>query len=277
MGLLNSNLNTRFVLGMLTCLVIGAGQPIVQAAPADEVTYTEHVAPILMTNCVTCHRPDQVAPMSLMTYEETRPWARSIRNEVAQRRMPPWHAESGVQDYTNDVSLSDSDVDVILRWVDAGAPKGDDRHMPSLPAFNDSWQLGEPDVILSMNAPYEIEPDGNDEYRCFVLDPEFETDQWIDVVEVLPGNRTTDHHIVLYVDQSGEIATQRDQAEPGEGYSCFGSPGFFAYMVPGWGPGYEATVTPPTSGYRLEAGAKIVMQMHYHKSGKPEQDLTVNM
>ena len=103
------------------CVGVGVGVGISEAgtSSANNPTYTEDVAPILMASCVTCHRPGQVAPMSLMTYTETRPWARSIRNEVSQRRMPPWHAEPGVREYTNDRSLSDAKIDVILRWVDA--------------------------------------------------------------------------------------------------------------------------------------------------------------
>ena len=213
-------------------------------AQDNDVTYAEDVAPILATHCVTCHRPGQVAPMSLLTYEETRPWARSIAQEVTQKRMPPWHAESGVREYTNDRSLDSTEVDTLLQWVEAGSPRGDDALLLPQPTFNDGWQLGEPDIVLEWDSPYQIAAEGDDEYRCFVLDPGFETDQWIDVIEVLPGNRTTDHHIVIYVDQTGAIATQRDEAEPGEGYSCFGGAGFPAYMVPGWGPGYAATETP---------------------------------
>ena len=251
------------------CLGLFAG-----GAFAQDVTYTEDVAPILMQHCATCHRPGEVAPMSLLTYEDTRPWARSIAQEVGLKRMPPWHASAGVREYTNDRSLDDAEIDVIQRWVAAGAPRGDDALLPPVPTFNDGWQLGEPDLVLAWEAPYQIEADGDDEYRCFVLDPKFEEDQWVDVVEVLPGNRTTDHHIVIYIDQGGTIATRRDEAEPGEGYTCFGGPGFQAYMVPGWGPGYVAAETPAGSGYLLEAGAKIVVQMHYHKNGTAQEDLT---
>ena len=237
-------------------------------------TYAKDVAPILDRNCVTCHRPGQVAPMSLMSYEEVRPWARSIAQQVGQKRMPPWHAAPGVREYANDRSLDSGEIDTILRWVASGSPRSNDTGPSSPPTFNDGWQLGEPDLVLTWDTPYQIEAEGDDEYRCFVLDPGFETDQWVDVVEVLPGNRTTDHHIVLYVDQSGAIAPRRDAAEPGEGYSCFGGAGFPAYMVPGWGPGYMPSATPADSGYLLQAGSKIVVQMHYHKTGSPEEDLT---
>lgn len=253
------------------CLGLFAG-----GASAQDVTYTEDVAPILMQHCATCHRPGEVAPMSLLTYEDTRPWARSIAQEVGQKRMPPWHAAAGLREYTNDRSLDAAQIDVIQRWVAAGAPRGDDALLPPVPTFNDGWQLGEPDLVLAWEAPYQIEADGDDEYRCFVLDPKFEEDQWVDVIEVLPGNRTTDHHIVIYIDQAGATATKLDEAEPGEGYTCFGGPGpgFLPYMVPGWGPGYVPSETPAGSGYLLEAGAKIIVQVHYHKTGSPEEDLT---
>ncbi len=260
---------TRAGLAVAVCLWLLGG-----TASAQEVTYAEHVAPIFMDNCVTCHRPGEVAPQSFLTYEDTRRWARSIGEQVGQRLMPPWHAAPGLREYTNDRSLSDAEIDVIQRWVAAGAPRGDDARMPPAPTFNDSWQLGEPDLVLGWESPYQIAAEGDDEYRCFVLDPGFEQDQWVDVVEVIPGNRIVDHHIVIYVDQGGRIAPMRDQAEPGEGYTCFGGPGFQAYMVPGWGPGYVAAETPDGAGYLLQAGAKIVVQMHYHKNGTAQEDLT---
>jgi hypothetical protein len=193
---------------------------------------------------------------------------------VGERRMPPWHAAAGVQEYSNDRSLSDSEINLIQQWARGGAMQGDPSRIPAVPTFKQGWQLGDPDLVLAWDEPYQIEAVGDDEYHCFVLDPQFEEDQWVDVVEVLPGNRSVDHHIVIYIDQQGSLATRRDEAEPGEGYSCFGSPGFAAYMVPGWGPGYEASETPSGSGYLLEAGSKIVVQMHYHKTGKAEEDLT---
>ena len=243
-------------------------------ASAQDVTYAEHVAPILMENCVTCHRPGEVAPMSLLTYEDASRYARQIGVQVSERRMPPWHAAPDLRDYTNDRSLDAAEIAVIEQWVATGAKRGADARAPPIPTFNDSWQLGEPDLVLSWDSPYQVAAEGDDEYRCFVLDPKLESDQWVDVVEVIPGNRTVDHHIVIYIDQGGTIAPRRDEAEPGEGYTCFGGPGFQAYMVPGGGPGYVAAETPAGSGYLLEAGAKIVVQMHYHKNGTAQEDLT---
>ncbi len=256
-------------LAVAVCLWLFTG-----IASAQDVTYAEHVAPILMENCATCHRPGEVAPMSLLTYEDARRYSRQIGVEVSERRMPPWHAAPDLRHYTNDRSLDDAEIATIERWVATGTLRGDDALAPPIPTFNDSWQLGEPDLALTWDSPYQIAADGDDEYRCFVLDPGFEEDQWVDVIEVIPGNREVDHHIVIYVDQGGTIAPQRDAAEPGEGYTCFGGPGFQAYMVPGWGPGYVSAETPEGSGYLLEAGSKIVVQMHYHKNGTAQEDLT---
>ena len=112
-------------------------------ASAQDVTYAEHVAPILMENCVTCHRPGEVAPMSLLTYEDARRYARQIGVQVSERRMPPWHAAPDLRDYTNDRSLDDAEIDVIEQWVATGAKRGADALAPPIPTFNDSWQFGE--------------------------------------------------------------------------------------------------------------------------------------
>ena len=254
-------------------LLLMAATTTAQAGETN-VTFSQNVAPIFMDNCVQCHRPGQIAPMSLMTFDEARPWAKSIHKEVSSRRMPPWHAAPDVQEYINDRSLTETQIATITQWVDQGARRGDPSDLPPVPAFNDDWLFGEPDLVLAMEAPYEISAVAEDEYRCFCLDPGLTEDRWVDVVEVLPGNRTIDHHIVLYVDQGGKIAPAKDAAQPGPGYTCFGGAGFNAYMIPGGGPGYTPRRTPEGSGYLLRAGSKIVMQMHYHSSGKPEVDLT---
>lgn len=258
------------------CLMFLLLTSIAFAAPASDpkVTYSKDVAPILMEKCAECHRPGQIAPMSLLSYKSTRPWAKSIKKEVSARRMPPWHASPNVQEYVNDRSLTDVEIATITRWVDQGTPRGKRSDMLPLPEFNNTWIHGEPDLVLTMEEPYAVPAEGDDQYCCFVLDPKLTEDRWVDVVEVLPGNRTIDHHIVLYVDQTGEIAPRKDAAHPGQGYPCFGGAGFNAYMIPGGGPGYVPRQTPEGSGYLLKAGSKIVMQMHYHSSGKPEVDLT---
>src|SRR5262245_32253965 len=114
------------------------------AAAPDTPTFTRDVAPILHARCVTCHRTGEVAPMALLTYEDARPWARSIKNKVVSRQMPPWLADPHVGSFANDPRLTDAEIATIAKWVDAGAPQGDAKDMPPVPRFTDGWQLGEP-------------------------------------------------------------------------------------------------------------------------------------
>ena len=120
-----------------------------QAAP-DTTTFTRDVAPILNAKCVSCHRPGEVAPMALLTYQDARPYARAIKEKVAARQMPPWFADKSAGTFTNDPSLTDREIATITSWVDAGAPQGDPKDLPEPPQFTDGWQLGEPDHIIEL-------------------------------------------------------------------------------------------------------------------------------
>src|SRR5438045_2986613 len=120
----------------------------VSAAPAGAVTFAKDVAPILHAKCVSCHRAGEVAPMALLTFDDARPWARSIKTKVTSRQMPPWFADPHVGSFANDPRLSDAEIATIAAWTDAGAPQGDPRDMPNLPQFTDGWQLGEPGQVI---------------------------------------------------------------------------------------------------------------------------------
>lgn len=252
--------------------------PALPSAPApvgasSDVTFTRDVAPLFQKHCQECHRPGQIAPMSLLTFEEARPWAKSIRKAVAERTMPPWHAAHGLRAFANDRSLSEAEMNAITAWVDAGAPKGRDEDAPPPRPFTDSWKLGDPDLSLAMDAPFEVAAEGEDIYQCFVLDPKLAKDAWVGSVEILPGNFRMDHHLVLYVDKS-KTSAKLDAADPAPGYPCFGGPGFQASMLGGWGPGMDPKVYPAGLGMKIPAGGKVVLQAHYHRTGKPETDQT---
>ncbi len=257
----------RFALAFCATLMVSPAY----SAP----TFTRDVAPILQTKCQECHRPGQIAPMSFLNYEAVRPYAKSIREQVTKRVMPPWPAAPGERAFANDRSLSDAQIATLVEWVDAGAPKGDDADLPPPIKFNEGWMLGDPDQIVGMDAEYHVAPEGSDEYRCFVLDPKLDADRWVNAVEIQPGNRVMDHHIVLYVDKKGTISTRMDAEDPAPGYECFGSPGFQASQLAGWGPGISAKIYPEGVGHLIPAGGKIVMQMHFHRTGKPETDKTI--
>src|ERR1051326_4335338 len=142
----------------------GDGNESSKSKSARVVTFSRDVAPIFYKNCVACHRPNDLAPMSLLTYEEARPWARSIKEKVVNREMPPWQADPHYGQFANDKRLSQADVDIIVAWVDGGAREGDLRDLPPAPRFNDDWQIGKPDLILSMQEEYTVEANGPDEY-----------------------------------------------------------------------------------------------------------------
>jgi len=160
------------------------------------VTFNKDVAPILFKNCVECHRPGEVAPMSLLSYKETRPWARSIREKVVSREMPPWHADPRVGQFLNDPSLTRDQIDTITAWVDDGAKEGDPRDLPPAPKFVEGWDIGQPDLILKMPEEFTLEANGSDEYHHFLIDTGFTEDKYVQIAEVRPGNRRIVHHII---------------------------------------------------------------------------------
>ncbi|HKV39329.1 MAG TPA: DUF3471 domain-containing protein, partial [Blastocatellia bacterium] len=170
-----------------------------------EVTFTRDVAPILYKNCVECHRPGDIAPMSLLTYKDARPWARSIRQEVVTREMPPWHADPHYGPFANNRSLSQKDVETIAAWVDQGAKEGREGDLPAVPSFVNGWLIGQPDVVLTMPQAYDIPANGPDEYIYFTIPTNFKQDVWVQAAEVRPGNKKVVHHVIAFV-QPPEVA-----------------------------------------------------------------------
>ncbi|MGH9854105.1 MAG: c-type cytochrome, partial [Blastocatellia bacterium] len=126
------------------------------------VTFNKDVAPILFKNCAECHRPGEAAPMSLLSYKETRPWARSIREKVVSREMPPWHADPHVGQFSNDRRLTQAEIDTITAWVDGGAKEGEPRDLPPAPKFVEGWSIGQPDLILDMPEEFTLDANGPD-------------------------------------------------------------------------------------------------------------------
>lgn len=235
--------------------------------------FTKDVAPILQKHCVECHRPGAIAPMALRTYDEVRPWAKSIREQVRGRIMPPWHADSSVREYLNDRSLSQHEIDCIVNWVDSGARRGNPKDMPPLKEFPEGWQQGEPDLVVRMDNPYVVQARETDENHCFCFDPGFEEDKWVTGIEVQPGNREVVHHLAIFIDED-RVSDALDQADPGVGYGCFGSPGFRAYILGGWAPGAPLKHYPEGAATLIPAGSKLVMQVHYHNEGDQTTDQT---
>jgi mono/diheme cytochrome c family protein len=171
-----------------------------------EVTFTRDVAPILFKHCAECHRPNDAAPFSLLTYKDARPWARSIREKVITREMPPWHADQRYGDFRNDARLSQKEIDTIVTWVDQGAPEGNLKHLPPVPEYIDGWRIGTPDQIFSMAEEHTIEPGAPDDYFVFTIPTRFKEDKWIQAAEIRPSNRRIVHHAIAHIFTPESIA-----------------------------------------------------------------------
>lgn len=221
-----------------------------QSSQPREVTFSKDVAPILYQNCVECHRPGEVAPFSLLTYQNARPWAKSIRQAVIQRKMPPWFGDSHFGDFANDRRLSDKDIETITAWIDGGAKEGNRADMPTPPQYSDGWQIGKPDLILSMKDAYAIPASGQIPWLTLPSeDYEFTEDVWVQAIEIRPGNRAAVHHATA-------------QGTDGTEYLHLYSPGIEPMI---WRDGY---------GKLIKKGTHIQFQMHYQATGKEQTDKT---
>src|SRR4029453_3664736 len=161
----------------LLAALTGAPTEAQQAATAP--TFTRDVAPVLYKQCVSCHRPGEAAPMSLLTYEQARPYARAIANAVTNRTMPPWHAEAPVGTFHNERLLSEVERQTLAAWAAGGAPSGDPKDMPVAPVFVDEWTLGTPDVVLQMPEDYRIPAKGTVQYEWFYIPTNFTVSKWV--------------------------------------------------------------------------------------------------
>jgi len=257
--------------------VKAVGCPIPDPGPVadgDEApTYANRVAAILQKNCLECHRRGQVGPFPLETFEQARKRADDIAAVVEDRRMPPWKAAP--QDYPrfkHDRSLAEGDISTLVAWAEAGSPEGDSSWLPTPPPPSGDWALGTPDLIVEVPGDFEVPASGDDVYRCFVIPTALTEDHYLSAIEYQPGNRRVVHHMLGYVDTTGK-ARERDSAEEGLGYTCFSGPGIEIHGdLGGWAPGNEPSRLPDGVGRFLPRQSDVVVQIHYHPSGKTETD-----
>ncbi len=263
----------RFIKLLTICLVmISADLPSI--ASTESPTFAKDVAPIIFNNCTECHRPDQVAPFKLLSYRDAKKRGKTIAEVVGERFMPPWKADPGFGKFHNERRLTDKEIHTIQKWVAAGMPEGDATETPKIPKFPAEWSLGKPDHLFRPAKTYTLGPEGSDEYRCFVIPTGFDKDVFVKAVEVKPGNRSIVHHVIAYVDPQRE-GRKRDAETPEPGYVSFGGPGVRrAEWLDAWVPGMTPRRLPKGVGKHIPAGADLILQVHYHRSGKPEDDLT---
>src|SRR5262245_14108367 len=231
---------------------------------AQTPTFNNQVVRIFEQHCQTCHRPGNIAPFSLLTYQDALVRSTSIREQVVSRQMPPWKPVGSHGIFKGERALTDQEIQTIVQWASNGAPEGAPSDLPPAPTFPDTWSRGAPDMVVRPSEPYQI-PDGSaDIYRCFPITIDTQTDLNVRGYEVLPGNRAIVHHVILFTDQFNQ-STALDNADPGPGYTCFGGPGFLvgAGAIGGWVPGSSAEMFPVGTGVRVPKGTRIVMQVHY--------------
>jgi hypothetical protein len=223
-----------------------------------EVTFTKDVAPILQARCQVCHRPDTFAPMSLLTYEDARPWAKSIKLKVVAREMPPWYIDKnvGVRHFKNDVSLSDEEIATIVKWVDAGAPKGNPADMPPPRKFDDTdtWHMGEPDLIVQLPKDQIVPAEGADRWIDVLVDAGLTEDRYIKGIEIRPlkGFRAV-HHVTTSMKND-------DDADDGDNVQ--------GAFLNEYALGKGADVFPEGAGRLIKAGTKINFNLHLHSIGQ---------
>lgn len=236
---------------------------------AVSATFSHDIAPILYRNCAACHRPGGVAPFSLLTYADAAKRASLIAKVTRSRYMPPWLPAA--PKFRDERKLSEAEIAAISRWAAEGAPEGNPAQIPRPPIFPAGWQLGKPDLEAVMRAPFSVPADGPDLYQCFAVPAGVLRDRWVRALDIRPGSPQVVHHVLLFQDISG-TARKRDT---GSGYPCFGTPGFLpARGLGGWTPGALPFRTPDGIPEVLHANADLVLQVHYHPTGKPEMDQT---
>ena len=191
------------------------GRPVLEAK--ESVTFTEDVAPIVFNKCATCHRPGEAAPFSLMTYDDVKRRGTLIAKAVGSHAMPPWKAVASDFAYKGDRRLSEAEIDTITRWVGAKMPEGDPAKLPAMPAFTPGWQLGPPDLVISMSEPFEVPADGPDVYRNFVVPLNLTEDKWVRAVDFRPSAPSVVHHSLFFLDGTG-TARAADARDPKPGF-----------------------------------------------------------
>ena len=249
------------------------------AGPEDPYTFSKHIAPILQQKCQVCHRVNSIAPMSLVTYEEVKPFAPLIKQRVQTRTMPPWHIDKtvGIQDYKNDRSLTDAEIKAIVKWVEAGAPLGDPKDMPAPVKWPDptSWQLsaqfGAPDLVVK-SEPYTVRASGQDVWWRPTVETGLTEERWVRAIEVkpsFPAGRKTVHHVLTLLEQNEQGVTNLASTAHG--------PRMSAGLFMEWAVGKVGEVFAPDAGKLMLPGAKIRWEVHYYTVGQEVQDDVVEL
>lgn len=245
---------------------------------SSSVTFTKDVAPILQMRCQECHRPGETAPFSMLTYQQTRPWAKAIKEAVVMKKMPPWFADPRYGKFANERSLSQREIDTLAAWADAGAPQGDPKDMPDPLNFVAGWAIPQPDVIFELPHAFHIPASGTIEYEKVVVPTGFTEDKWVQFAEARPDDRARVHHMIAYIREPG--SSWLKDAKPGEffvapkpkeGESVDTSALPSDFLV-GYAPGQPPERLLPGQAKLIKAGSDLVLEIHYTTNGTSSTD-----
>jgi len=261
-----------------------------------KVTYYRDVAPIIQNSCQTCHRTGEVGPFPLLTYKQAVNWAADIKDYTQSKKMPPWKPTDGPA-FHNERKLTEKEIATLAAWVDEGTPEGDPKDAPKPREFVEGWQLGKPDLILTMSDEFTLDAAGRDIFRVVVFPTGLTEDKYVTAVEVRPGNSRIVHHTLNFFDKSGQARQKEKEQQDKEkellktGALKDYGPGYSSNMgigieirklrslgdvgpLGGWAPGQVPRHLPEGTGWLLPKGADVFVQLHYHRSGKVEKDKT---
>jgi hypothetical protein len=253
---------------------------------APTVTFYKDVLPVLQKNCQGCHRPGEAAPMSFLSYESTRPWAKAIKAAVASKKMPPWHADPAHGKFSNDRRLSESESQTLVAWADGGAKPGYQKDAPPPIKFTEGWEIGTPDLVLEMPQPFLVPASGTIDYQYIAIPTHFTEDKWVQIAEARPQDREHVHHIIAFVREPGSpymkdlpegvAMTARQIYElarkNGSDARGGGDGNGFSDMLVGFAPGTPPASFKPGQAKLVKAGSHLILQMHYTANGKPGSD-----
>jgi mono/diheme cytochrome c family protein len=287
-------MSIRTIAKLLSLALLGVAYSAAeQSAGPAPVTFSKDVAPILYKNCVVCHHANDIAPMSLVTFKDVRPWAAAVREAVVKRTMPPWHADPNVGEYINDPRLSDADIATIVAWVKDGAKEGDPSQLPAAPEFHEGWHIT-PDEIISIPGTV-IEAGNRDDYEYIYVPTNFTEDKWVHAAEVMPGDRRVVHHATVSVVSADAVPKMREdhaKADQGEDQYHYrtgkvlhlrpdapvaddgcstpeggGLPGkqsgYLNHVPAIYLPGHLAETRPDGYALKIAAGSYLQFQVHY--------------
>jgi len=260
------------------------------------VTFYKDVLPVLQKRCQGCHRPGEAAPMSFLTYEATRPWAKAMKAAVLTKKMPPWFADPHFGKFSNDRTLSAADINTIAAWADSGALAGDPKDAPAPIPFVEGWRIGRPDLVIEVPKTFHVPAEGTVDYQYVRVPTGFKEDRWVSMAEARPSDPAVVHHIIAFIREPdnpmfeklpvGEFysptAEMRKQAEQerakkqqsGEGKNADDDRNntFFGDMIAGYAPGTVPFTMKPGEARLIKAGSDIIFQLHYTANGKSGDD-----